>query len=213
MIHKDLSTPDSVGLLAAIRRRDPGHPTWDAAAAAFTDYDARSAQDRIMRALILIYQVGDLRAGPIILALLARRIGARCNGEAAAIAELSRAVLEVCQRIEMVDRPGLAQHLVTTATDRIAGRGPLTRITPIDELVPGNTDLLSSGDAEAVLGVDRRTLTRWVESGHIEAVRTPGGHYRFPRTEVERLRRPQARPGPPQASGRQPTHAAQRRNR
>lgn len=48
--------------------------------------------------------------------------------------------------------------------------------------------LLSAGEAASTLGVDRRTLRRWVASGRLEAVRTPGGHFRFPASAVSALR-------------------------
>jgi excisionase family DNA binding protein len=35
--------------------------------------------------------------------------------------------------------------------------------------------------------ISRRTLYRWIKSGMISVVRTPGGHLRFDIDEVERL--------------------------
>jgi excisionase family DNA binding protein len=35
--------------------------------------------------------------------------------------------------------------------------------------------------------ISRRTLYRWIKSGKISGVRTPGGHLRFDIDEVERL--------------------------
>jgi excisionase family DNA binding protein len=40
---------------------------------------------------------------------------------------------------------------------------------------------LSTGDVAALMGVDRRTVTNWCESGRLEgATQTPGGHWRIP---------------------------------
>lgn len=69
----ELTTPNAAGLLAALRRRDPGLPSWDMAVALFRDYDQQAAQDRIARALASAYQAADLRAGPILVALLWHR--------------------------------------------------------------------------------------------------------------------------------------------
>lgn len=37
------------------------------------------------------------------------------------------------------------------------------------------------------LSVSDRQVRRWCESGQIKATRTPGGHYRIPRSEIARL--------------------------
>ncbi len=50
-------------------------------------------------------------------------------------------------------------------------------------------ELLTLKDASEQLGVHPVTLRRWSESGKIEVVRTPGGHRRFPASEVARLKR------------------------
>ncbi len=48
-------------------------------------------------------------------------------------------------------------------------------------------DLLTSHEAAAFIGVSVRSLTRWEEDGHITALRTPGGHRRYRRRDVEAL--------------------------
>jgi excisionase family DNA binding protein len=48
-------------------------------------------------------------------------------------------------------------------------------------------DLLSLSDAAALLGVHPVTLRRWADQGDVLVMVTPGGHRRFPRTEIERL--------------------------
>ncbi|MEQ9105659.1 MAG: helix-turn-helix domain-containing protein [Rhodothermales bacterium] len=50
-------------------------------------------------------------------------------------------------------------------------------------------ELLTLKEASEQLGVHPVTLRRWSESGKIEVVRTPGGHRRFPASEVARLKR------------------------
>lgn len=50
-----------------------------------------------------------------------------------------------------------------------------------------------------VLRVSDRQVRRWCESGLVQATRTPGGHYRIPRSELERLRTPVA-PAHPRAA-------------
>lgn len=53
--------------------------------------------------------------------------------------------------------------------------------------------MLSTGDVARALGVTINTVKRWVRQDEIEAVMLPGGHYRIPRQELERLR---SRPAP-----------------
>ena len=40
---------------------------------------------------------------------------------------------------------------------------------------------LTTGEAAAIFDVDPDTVLRWIKSGEIPAVRTPGGHYRIHR--------------------------------
>ena len=35
-----------------------------------------------------------------------------------------------------------------------------------------------------------RTVRRWIGDGHVQAFRLPGGLYRIPRSEVDRIRQP-----------------------
>ncbi len=50
-------------------------------------------------------------------------------------------------------------------------------------------ELLPVGQASALVGVSTDTLKRWERAGRIRAERTPTGHRRFRRSEVERLLR------------------------
>ncbi len=50
---------------------------------------------------------------------------------------------------------------------------------------PGETDLLSAGEAARLLGVSRQTLRRWAQAGIFRPdLRTPGGHGRYRRERV-----------------------------
>ncbi|WP_338701295.1 BldC family transcriptional regulator [Streptomyces sp. Q6] len=49
--------------------------------------------------------------------------------------------------------------------------------------------LLSGGEVAALLGVDPKTVTRWANLGKLPCFRTPGGHRRYRRADVERLTR------------------------
>ncbi len=40
---------------------------------------------------------------------------------------------------------------------------------------------LTTGEAAAIFDVDPDTVLRWIKSGEIPAIRTPGGHYRINR--------------------------------
>lgn len=48
-------------------------------------------------------------------------------------------------------------------------------------------DVLSSQETARILGVTPRTVQSWAEAGVLRAWKTPGGHRRFQRDEVERL--------------------------
>ena len=49
-------------------------------------------------------------------------------------------------------------------------------------------DWLSLGPAARLVGVDPDTLRRWADAGQIDAFTTPGGHRRFDRRALERVR-------------------------
>lgn len=46
---------------------------------------------------------------------------------------------------------------------------------------------LTTGQAARLCGVHINTIKRWVQSGKLASVRTPGGHWRIPQDSVERL--------------------------
>src|SRR5690242_13716947 len=49
-------------------------------------------------------------------------------------------------------------------------------------------DLITSAEACRLVGVGPTALKRWADSGALPCVRTAGGHRRFLRADVERLR-------------------------
>jgi excisionase family DNA binding protein len=46
---------------------------------------------------------------------------------------------------------------------------------------------LSSREVEALLGISRSTLDRWVKNGKLKFFRLPSGHRRFFRSEIEAI--------------------------
>lgn len=48
-------------------------------------------------------------------------------------------------------------------------------------------ELMTPAEVAAVFKVDPKTVTRWAAAGRIASIRTPGGHRRFYRDEVEAL--------------------------
>ncbi len=54
-------------------------------------------------------------------------------------------------------------------------------------------------EAAGLLSVSVPTLKQWILDGKLRSVKTPGGHHRLPRTEIDRLggvkRRPAGSPG------------------
>jgi len=55
--------------------------------------------------------------------------------------------------------------------------------------------MLSTGEAAEVLGVGVTTIKRWIQLGLLRAVRTPGGHWRIPASEIARLRKQMEKSG------------------
>jgi excisionase family DNA binding protein len=45
---------------------------------------------------------------------------------------------------------------------------------------------LTRAEVSRLFGVSASTVTRWARLGLLKAVRTPGGHYRFPAEETRR---------------------------
>jgi excisionase family DNA binding protein len=56
--------------------------------------------------------------------------------------------------------------------------------------MPSAGPTLTTQEAADLLGVARSTIKRWADQGLLRAVRTPGGHRRYLRDEVERLAAP-----------------------
>jgi excisionase family DNA binding protein len=48
-------------------------------------------------------------------------------------------------------------------------------------------DLLTTGEVARSLGVTINTVKAWIRMGRLEALRLPSGHFRVPRSELERL--------------------------
>jgi excisionase family DNA binding protein len=50
-------------------------------------------------------------------------------------------------------------------------------------------DLLSRSEVARILGVSPNTVTRWAREGRLPSQVTLGGHHRFARSVVERLKK------------------------
>ena len=48
-------------------------------------------------------------------------------------------------------------------------------------------DLLKPAEAARELGVSYPTMKQWIYRGKVESVKTPGGHHRISRAEIDRL--------------------------
>lgn len=58
-------------------------------------------------------------------------------------------------------------------------------------------EMLKPQDAARLIGVSYPTLKQWIYNDKVRSVKTPGGHHRIPRSEVDRLtgaRQPMASP-------------------
>ena len=47
--------------------------------------------------------------------------------------------------------------------------------------------ILTPADVASIFGVSAKTVSRWAQSGRLPGFHTPGGHYRFKRSDVEAL--------------------------
>lgn len=47
--------------------------------------------------------------------------------------------------------------------------------------------LLTPSEVAKALRVDPKTVTRWAKAGKISSVRTPGGHHRFRKVEIDAI--------------------------
>ena len=52
--------------------------------------------------------------------------------------------------------------------------------------------LLTTAEAAKRIGVSKMTVTRAVKAGRLTPLRTPGGHFRFRRADIEALLRAEA---------------------
>jgi len=50
-----------------------------------------------------------------------------------------------------------------------------------------STDLLSPSEVARLFGVQPQSIVRWTNAGRLTAVKTPGGHRRYRREDVDRL--------------------------
>jgi molybdopterin-binding protein len=48
-------------------------------------------------------------------------------------------------------------------------------------------ELLKPQEAARLMSVSYPTLKQWIYNGKVHSVRTPGGHHRIPRSEIERF--------------------------
>lgn len=55
------------------------------------------------------------------------------------------------------------------------------------ERIAAGDRLLTPAEVSAIFRVDPKTVTRWAGSGKLAAVKTPGGHRRFWKSDVEAL--------------------------
>jgi excisionase family DNA binding protein len=54
-------------------------------------------------------------------------------------------------------------------------------------IIPHGDQLLTRAEVAALFRVAPKTVTRWAAAGLISAVRTPGGHRRYPLSVVREL--------------------------
>lgn len=60
--------------------------------------------------------------------------------------------------------------------------------------VPAHEPLLQPFEVATMLRVDPKTVSRWARAGKLPFIRTPGGHRRYRRSEVEAIMAGRPRP-------------------
>jgi excisionase family DNA binding protein len=50
-------------------------------------------------------------------------------------------------------------------------------------------ELLSPAEVARIFKVDPKTVTRWAKAGKLSSFRTPGGHRRYHRSEIEAFKK------------------------
>lgn len=53
--------------------------------------------------------------------------------------------------------------------------------------MPDHDELLTPAEVARIFGVDPKTVARWAKTGRIPSIRTPGGHRRYRRADVDRI--------------------------
>lgn len=48
-------------------------------------------------------------------------------------------------------------------------------------------ELLKPREVAPMFGVTTKTVRRWVRQGKIPCIKTPGGHHRFPKEQIEAM--------------------------
>ncbi len=60
---------------------------------------------------------------------------------------------------------------------------------------PSEHPLMTPGEVSTLFRVSSKTVTRWADDGRLTSFRTLGGHRRFLREEVMRLKEEASQPG------------------
>ena len=59
-------------------------------------------------------------------------------------------------------------------------------------LPEGYDAMLTPGEVARIFNVSQKTVERWSDEGKLGCIRTPGGHRRYRKPDVDRLLEPQA---------------------
>jgi excisionase family DNA binding protein len=76
-------------------------------------------------------------------------------------------------------------------------------------MAKGETELLTTGEVARMSGVTRDAVLKWIKKGRLQAVRTPGGHYRIPKEALAELPLEVFTPELSQASGAAETEGSE----
>jgi excisionase family DNA binding protein len=103
-----------------------------------------------------------------------------------------------CRRTDVPSRGGTRFDGSGLGPEPLTMSACLGRFITVEDQ-PTRHELLTPGGVAALLFVDPKTVTRWAIAGKLPAIRTPGGHRRYRRSDVLAImaeRRPTRSPSP-----------------
>lgn len=88
---------------------------------------------------------------------------------------------------QWIARDGGPHIALSDSEDPLVLADVLTLLGDEAPVVEGKDTMMTPSQVAEAFGVDPKTVSRWAKRGAIKAVRTPGGHRRFRRSDIVRM--------------------------